>query len=31
MAWKLKLQGEIAYWPDVLEEYEIQVLPAEPE
>ncbi len=25
--WKLKLHGEIAYWPDVAEEYEIRVLP----
>ena len=27
IAWKLKLQGEIAWWPDVSEEYEIRVLP----
>ncbi len=27
--WKLKLQGEIAWWPDVIEEYEIVVLPAD--
>jgi hypothetical protein len=27
--WKLKLHGDIAYWPDVSEEYEIQVLPEE--
>lgn len=25
-SWKLKLQGEIAFWPDVLEEYPIAVL-----
>ena len=25
--WKLKLQGEIAYWPDVIAEYEVRVLP----
>lgn len=25
--WKLKLQGDIVFWPDVLEEYEIAVLP----
>jgi hypothetical protein len=28
ISWKLKLQGAIAYWPDVIEEYEIRVLPA---
>jgi hypothetical protein len=28
IGWKLKLRGEIAFWPDVLEEYEIPVLPA---
>jgi hypothetical protein len=28
IGWKLKLQGEIAFWPDVLEEYEIPLLPA---
>ncbi len=27
--WKLKLHGEIAYWPDVMTEYEVRVLPAE--
>jgi hypothetical protein len=27
IGWKLRLQGEIAFWPDVLEEYEIPVLP----
>lgn len=25
--WKLRLQGEIRYWPDVAEEYEVVVLP----
>ena len=30
IGWKLKLQGEIAYWPDVVEEYEIRVLPPAP-
>jgi hypothetical protein len=27
IGWKLKLQGDIAFWPDVLEEYPIPVLP----
>ena len=27
ISWVLKLHGEIAYWPDVMEEYEIRVLP----
>ena len=27
ISWKVKLQGVINYWPDVNEEYEIQVLP----
>jgi hypothetical protein len=25
--WTLKLQGEIDWWPDVMEEYEIRILP----
>ncbi len=25
IAWKLKLHGEIAYWPDVAEEYEVRL------
>ncbi|MFQ5528628.1 MAG: DUF3592 domain-containing protein, partial [Thermoanaerobaculia bacterium] len=28
--WKLKLHGDIAYWPDVNEEFEVQVLPGKP-
>ncbi len=28
ISWKLKLQGSIDYWPDVIEEYPIRVLPA---
>jgi hypothetical protein len=26
ISWKLKLQGSINYWPDVIEEYEIEVV-----
>lgn len=29
IAWKLKLQGHIARWPDVIEEFPILVLPVE--
>ncbi len=25
VSWKLKLQGEIAFWPDVVEEYEVRI------
>jgi hypothetical protein len=28
--WKLKLHGDIAYWPDVNEEFPVRILPAEP-
>jgi hypothetical protein len=28
ISWKLKVQGDIAFWPDVLEEFPIPVLPA---
>jgi hypothetical protein len=27
--WTLRLHGEIGYWPDVAESYEVRVLPAE--
>jgi len=27
IGWKLKLHGTIDYWPDVIEEYEIEVVP----
>ncbi len=26
VTWKLKLQGRIAYWPDVIDEYEVRIL-----
>ena len=31
ITWKIKLHGDIAYWPDVNEEYEITVIEADEE
>ncbi len=28
VTWKLKLQGDIVYWPDINEEYEVGLLPS---
>lgn len=29
--WRLKLHGTIDYWPDVTAEYEVRILPPDPQ